>query len=66
MSMAIDSIKTLEGANVPPEAAKAIVKVVAEHIEPPPEFTLIFSQGSPRQCRLVWRIGCEFGAEFVR
>jgi hypothetical protein len=41
------------------------VKVVAEHLELPPEFTLIFSTGSPRQCRLVWRIGCEFGAEFV-
>jgi len=42
------------------------VKVVAEHLEPPPEFTLIFSTGSPKQCRLVWQIGCEFGAEFVR
>ena len=41
------------------------VKVVAEHLEPPSEFTLIFSTGNPRQCRLVWRIGCEFGAEFV-
>ncbi len=41
------------------------VKVVAEHLDPPPEFTLIFSTGNPRQCRLVWRIGCEFGAEFV-
>ena len=42
------------------------VKVVAEHLVPPPEFTLIFSTGNPRQCRLVWQIGCEFGAEFVR
>jgi hypothetical protein len=41
------------------------VKVVAEHLEVPPEFTLIFSEGLPRHCRLVWRIGCEFGAEFV-
>jgi hypothetical protein len=41
------------------------VKVVAEHVEIPPEFTLIFSEGRPRQCRLVWRIGCEFGAEFI-
>jgi hypothetical protein len=41
------------------------VKVVAEYLELPPEFTLIFSEGRPRQCRLVWRIGCEFGAEFI-
>jgi len=42
------------------------VKIVAEHLEPPSEFTLIFDTGLPRQCRLAWRIGCEFGAEFVR
>jgi hypothetical protein len=24
-----------------------------------------YSTGSARQCRLAWRIGCEFGAEFV-
>jgi len=41
------------------------VKVVAEYFELPPEFTLIFSEGRSRQCRLVWRIGCEFGAEFI-
>jgi PilZ domain-containing protein len=41
------------------------VKIVAEFLEPPPEFTLIFSEGRPRQCRLAWRIGCEFGAEFI-
>jgi hypothetical protein len=41
------------------------VKVIAEHLEIPPEFTLILSTGSPRQCRLAWRIGCEFGAQFV-
>jgi hypothetical protein len=41
------------------------VKIVAEHLVPPPEFTLIFSTGSPKQCRLAWQIGCEFGAEFV-
>jgi hypothetical protein len=40
-------------------------KVVAEHLEVPPEFTLILSAGRPRQCRLAWRIGCEFGAEFT-
>ena len=42
------------------------VKIVAEHLVPPSEFTLIFSTGSPKQCRLAWQIGCEFGAEFVR
>jgi PilZ domain len=39
-------------------------KVIAEHIEIPPAFTIIFSTGA-RQCRLAWRIGCEFGVEFI-
>jgi len=41
------------------------VKVVAEYLEVPPNFTIIFAHDHARQCRLVWRIGCEFGAEFV-
>jgi hypothetical protein len=41
------------------------VKVVAEYLEVPPEFTIIFAPDHVRQCRLRWRIGCEFGAEFV-
>jgi hypothetical protein len=41
------------------------VKVIAEHLEIPPEFTIILQTGSPRQCRLAWRIGYEFGAQFV-
>ena len=41
------------------------VKVIAEYLEVPPEFTIILSAGPPRQCRLAWRIGCEFGAQFV-
>ncbi|GEM_PF-624215 len=41
------------------------VKVIAEYLEVPPEFTIIFSTGSPRQCRLAWRIGHEFGAQFI-
>lgn len=41
------------------------VKVVAEYLEIPPQFTIIFSSDYARQCRLVWRIGCEFGAEFI-
>jgi hypothetical protein len=40
-------------------------RIIAENLDVPAEFTLIFSTGSPRQCRLVWRIGCEFGAEFI-
>ena len=40
------------------------VKVIAEYLEIPPEFTIILSSGSPRQCRLAWRIGHEFGAQF--
>jgi hypothetical protein len=41
------------------------VKVIAEYLEIPPQFTIILSEGRPRQCRLAWRIGCEFGAQFV-
>jgi hypothetical protein len=41
------------------------VKVIAEYLEIPPEFTIIFSTGGPRQCRLAWRIGYEFGAQFI-
>ena len=41
------------------------VKVIAEYLDIPSEFTIIFSAGRPRQCRLAWRIGCELGAEFV-
>jgi hypothetical protein len=41
------------------------VKVIAEHLDVPAEFTIILSEGRPRQCRLAWRIGCEFGAQFV-
>jgi hypothetical protein len=40
-------------------------KVIAEYLDIPAEFTLIFSTGRPRQCRLAWRIGCELGAEFI-
>jgi len=41
------------------------VKVIAEHVDIPSDFTIIFSEGRPRQCRLAWRIGCEFGAQFT-
>ena len=41
------------------------LKVIAEHLDVPSEFTIILSTGHPRQCRLAWRIGCEFGAQFI-
>jgi hypothetical protein len=41
------------------------VKVVAEYPEIPTIFTITLSTGDTRQCRLAWRIGCEFGAEFI-
>jgi hypothetical protein len=41
------------------------VKVIAEQVDIPAEFTIILSEGRPRQCRLAWRIGYEFGAQFV-
>jgi hypothetical protein len=41
------------------------VKVIAEYLDVPPEFTIILSEGRPRQCRLAWRIGCELGAQFI-
>ena len=41
------------------------VKVVAELLEIPQQFNIIFSPDNSRKCRLAWRIGCEFGAEFI-
>jgi hypothetical protein len=41
------------------------VKVIAEYVDIPPEFTIILSTSRPRQCRLAWRIGHEFGAQFI-
>ena len=41
------------------------VRVIAENLDIPAQFTIIFGTGCPRQCRLAWRIGCEFGAEFI-
>ncbi len=40
-------------------------RILAENLEVPAEFTVIFPTGISRQCRLAWRIGCEFGAEFI-
>jgi len=41
------------------------LKAVAEYVEIPSQFTIIFSSDHARRCRLAWRIGCEFGAEFI-
>jgi hypothetical protein len=41
------------------------VRVVVENLEIPPLFTLLLPSSRPRQCRLAWRIGCEFGAQFI-
>jgi hypothetical protein len=41
------------------------VRAIAENLDVPEEFTLILSTGRPRLCRLAWRIGCEFGAQFI-
>jgi hypothetical protein len=41
------------------------LRAFAENVEVPAEFLMILSNGKRRQCRLVWRIGCEFGAEFI-
>jgi hypothetical protein len=40
------------------------VRVIAENLDVPAEFTILFAEGR-RQCRLAWRIGCEFGAQFI-
>jgi hypothetical protein len=47
------------------DISKGGVKVVAEYPEIPTVFTITLSTGDTRQCRLAWRIGCEFGAEFI-
>ena len=40
------------------------MRMVAENLDIPDEFTVLLS-GTRRRCRLAWRIGCEFGAEFI-
>ena len=47
------------------DVSKGGLKVIAEYVDIPTEFTIIFSTGDPRQCRLAWRIGCELGAQFI-
>jgi hypothetical protein len=47
------------------DVSRGGAKVIAEYPDIPTEFTITFSTGDQRRCRLAWRIGCEFGAEFV-
>src|SRR5262249_29570568 len=41
-------------------------RLLAEGVEIPDQFTLVFADAScrPRECRVVWRLGYELGAEF--
>ena len=47
------------------DISDGVVKAIAEYLEIPAHFTLIFAPDHSRQCRLAWRIGAEFGAEFI-
>jgi hypothetical protein len=40
------------------------VRMIVENLDVTDEFTILFAEGR-RQCRLAWRIGCEFGAQFI-
>jgi hypothetical protein len=39
------------------------VRLVIEGMDVPTDFVLLLEE--PRNCRVVWRLGCELGAEFV-
>ena len=43
------------------------VRLHSEHVEVPEQFTLLFPGAGhrPRECRVVWRLGYEIGAEFI-
>ena len=41
------------------------VRVIAENLEVPETFSIVFATGEARECRLAWRIGWEFGAEYI-
>jgi hypothetical protein len=45
------------------------VRLYIEGIDVPDEFVLLLSDGEgntrPRECRVVWRLGFELGAEFL-
>ena len=41
------------------------VRLHCEQVEVPAEFLLLLDSGRPRECRVVWRLGYEVGAEFL-
>ena len=41
------------------------VRLHAESVAVPDEFVLMLPNGGRRECRVVWRLGHEVGAEFV-
>ena len=41
------------------------VRLHAEGIEVPDDFTLLLNRTQRRDCRVVWRLGHEIGAEFT-
>jgi hypothetical protein len=41
------------------------IRAIAESSDIPTQFTIIPAVGRPRDCRLAWQIGCEFGAQFL-
>ena len=47
------------------DVSESGVKVIAEDCDMPAEFTVMFSTGHSRRCRLQWQNGYEFGAEYV-
>jgi hypothetical protein len=40
-------------------------RLFAEGMDPPEDFTLEFSNGQRRKCRVAWRLGPEFGVQFT-
>jgi hypothetical protein len=42
------------------------MRLIADRVDSlPAEFTVILSNGRGRECRMAWRIGCEFGVQFI-
>ena len=43
------------------------VRLHAEYLEVPDQFLLVLADNAvrPRECRVIWRLGCEVGAEFI-
>jgi hypothetical protein len=41
------------------------VRLHAEGVDVPDAFTLLIARGQRRDCRVVWRLGHEIGAEFA-